>query len=311
MNCNLTVVVPTHNPDSGRLARTLQALRAQTLSTDRWECLIVDNASNPSLQLTDLSGHGPRGLRLVAEPVPGLSQARRRGFVSSSGDIIVLVDDDNELSADYLAEVLRFFAAHPKVGVLGGRSLPEFEIPPPPWVREFDGLLALRDLGEEPLVSTGLRNPATGRNDYPAFAPIGAGLAMRRGVAQCWLERGSHAVLPDRQGGKLSSGGDNDLVLCAMTSGWEAAYDPALRLTHLIPRSRITPGYLGRLNRGIQESWMQVLALHDANPWPPLSPLGSTLRQWRAWFTHRAWSSPAAQIRWQGACGHFAGRVAR
>jgi hypothetical protein len=95
-----------------------------------------------------------------------------------------------------------------------------------------------------------------------------------------------------------------------LKAGWQVAYFPTLSLTHLIPAGRLEPDYLARLNRGIQESWMQVLTRHDANPWPPLTRMGCTLRQLRAWFTHRAWRSPAAHIRWRGACGHFAGRVA-
>ena len=35
----------------------------------------------------------------------------------------------------------------------------------------------------------------------------------------------------------------------------------------------------------------------------------AVLRKTKSWFTYRAWSSPAAYIRWQGACRHFAGRT--
>jgi hypothetical protein len=94
-----------------------------------------------------------------------------------------------------------------------------------------------------------------------------------------------------------------------MEAGWEVAYFPQLTLTHLIPRGRLEPDYLGRLNRGIQQSWMQVLALHHASPWPRLSRTGAQLRKAKAWVAHRAWSSPVARIRWAGACGHFDGRV--
>lgn len=268
----------------------------------------MDNASDPALVPVDWHPHGPVNLRLVAEPEPGLSHARRSGFLAGTGKFFVLVDDDNELAPDYLAEVLRLFTAHPRVGVLGGRSVPEFESPPEPWVREFDGLIACRDLGAAPLLSAGLRNPATGRNDYPLFAPIGAGLALRRAAAQSWLAQNGHSVLPDRKGTDLSSSGDNDIVLAAMHAGWEAAYFPSLQLTHLIPNFRTTREYLGRLNRGIQRSWMQVLAKHDACSWPPLAPWTLPLRRAKAWLTHRAWSSPAAWVRWQGACGHFEGR---
>ena len=311
MAVHLTVVLPTHQPHAGRLQRTLRALRAQTLPADQWETILVDNASSPALSPADWSAHGPANLRLVREPEPGLSHARRCGFRTGTGEYFVLVDDDNELAPDYLAETLRLFAAHPRVGVLGGRSLPEFEQAPEPWMREFDGLLACRDLGDAPHVSNGLRNPATGRNDYPLFAPMGAGMALRRTAALAWLEQGNHAALPDRKGGELSSSGDNDIVLAAMAAGGEAAYFPTLRLTHLIPSSRTTGDYLARLNRGIQCSWMRVLARHDASPWPPIPAWTVPLRRGKAWLTYRAWSSPAAYVRWQGACGHFEGRTTR
>lgn len=306
---SVSVIIPTHNPHPGRLQRALRALCAQTLPVTEWETVLVDNASMPALALDDWTAHGPANLRFVAEPALGLSRARRCGFLEGRSELFILVDDDNELAPDYLAEVHRHFAMHPKVGMLGGRSLPEFEEPPEAWVREFDDLIACRDLGDTPLISQGLLNPVTGRNDYPSFAPIGAGMALRRAAAQSWLDQRNADALPDRQSGNLSSGGDNDIVLCAMRAGWEVGYFPALSLTHLIPASRLEPAYLARLNRGIQQSWMQVLTLHDANPWPPLTPAGAALRRLKAWFSHRAWSSPAARIRWQGACGHFEGRM--
>lgn len=287
----------------------MSGLRAQTLPGSQWEGILVDNASDPPA-LVD-AHDAPSNLRIVQEPQLGLTSARRRGIAEARGEFIVMVDDDNVLAPDYLAETLRLFGVHPKVGLLGGRSLPEFESPPESWVREFDGLLACRDLGYRPLVSAGLRNPATGRNEYPLFAPIGAGLALRRAAVQGWLDQGGQTILPDRKGADLSSSGDNDIVLSAMTAGWEVAYCPTLRLTHLIPPARTTRDYLARLNHGIQCSWMQVLAKHAANPWPPLAAWTVPLRCAKAWFAHRAWSSAAAHVRWQGACGHFVGRVRR
>ena len=304
----LTVIIPAHNPNASRLQRTLLGLRAQTLPATEWECVIVDNASSPALDAALFGDAAPPGLRVVREPNPGLTNARSRGFAEARGAFAVLVDDDNVLDASYLARTLELFAAHPHVGVCGGKSRPEFECPPPDWVREFYPLLALRDLGEAPLLSQGLRPAGATRNEYPAFAPIGAGMALRREAWEAWLRSPTRGQLTDRRGGELTSGGDNDIVLCAMAAGWEAAYFPTLALTHLIPTARLAAGYLARLNEGIQKSWMQVLALHDANPWPPLTPVGARARCWRAWFTYRAWSSPPACIRWRGACGHFLGR---
>jgi glycosyltransferase involved in cell wall biosynthesis len=268
----------------------------------------VDNASAHFPAAAWLAARGPARLAVLPEPIPGLNAARRKGFQAAAGDFAVLVDDDNVLAPTYLERTLQIFAAHPGLGLAGGKSVPGFAAEPPDWTREFFPLLALRDLGDAPQISTGLRPNGAAQNQYPVFAPIGAGMALRRPAWEAWLS-GFAPGLSDRRGTELSSGGDNDIVLCAMRAGWEVGYFPELMLTHLIPPGRLEADYLARLNYGIQRSWMQVLARHDANPWPPLSALGARLRQGKAWFVQRAWSSPAARIRWQGVRGHFDGRT--
>jgi len=304
----LSVIIPTHNPDAGRLRRTLAGLSAQTLPAARWETILVNNASTAFPGAAFFATDMPGNFSVIDEPALGLTAARRRGFSVARGDAAVLVDDDNVLAPDYLANLLAIFVRQPRVGVAGGKSVPEFERVPEDWQREFLPLLALRDLGPAEIISHGLRHEGSSQNVYPDFAPIGAGMALRRAAWTAWLDTPS-AGLSDRRGGNLSSSGDNDIVLCAMRAGWEVGYFPELVLTHLIPAGRLDADYLARLNRGIQQSWMQVLARHDANPWPPLSGAGAALRKLKAWFAHRPSSSPAARIRWQGACGHFDGRV--
>lgn len=306
----LTAVIPAHNPHPGRLERTLAGLRAQTLPAGSWELLLVDNASDRFPSAQELAAAGPPGLRVAREPKLGLSSARLRGFAEARGECCVLVDDDNVLAPDYLERVLALFAAHPRVGALGGRVVAEFEVPPEPWQAEFLPLLALRDGRGEPRVSRGLRPPGTEANEYPVeAAPVGAGMALRRAAWESWSGAAADGDLPDRRGGALSSSGDNDIVLTAMEAGWEVGYFPELLVTHLIPAGRLDPAYLGRLNRGIQNSWMRVLTKHRANPWPPIPGWSVPLRQAKAWVTHRAWRDPAARIRWLGACGHFEGRT--
>lgn len=305
----LTVVLPTHHPHPARLARTLAALAAQTLPGSRWELVIVDNDSPVPLAPDVAPASLPAPFRLVREPTPGLGFARRRGFREARGAVLVLVDDDNVLAPDYLERVLRIFAAQSRVGAIGGRVLPEFVSPPPAWVREFDGLLACRDLGPAPQVSHGLRPAGAPRNLYPAFAPVGAGMALRREAAEAWLKQADGRV-PDRQGDSLTSGGDNEIVFAVMRTGWEVGYFPELSLTHLIPPARTDPDYLARLNEAIARSWVQVLRAHDACPWPAIAPWTVPLRKFKAWLACRAWAGPSEYIRWRGACGHFRGRAA-
>lgn len=305
---DISVVLPTHNPQADRLRRTLEGLRGQTLASDRWECLLVDNASQPPLTTADGGPHAPGNFRIVPAPQLGLTHARRAGFAAARGELIVMVDDDNVLAPDYLARVAEHFAAHPKLGAAGGPVRGEFAAPKPAWWQpEFDGLLACRDLGPEVRITGDRPDPAHGRRAYPAAAPVGAGMALRRAALQAWLEDTAASTPSDRQGTALTSGGDNDIVLSLLRAGWSVGYFPDLALTHLIPAARLTRDYLARLNRGIAQSWVQVLARHDANPWPAVSRGSVPFRQLKAWFTYRAWSGPVAYIRWQGACGHFTG----
>jgi glycosyltransferase involved in cell wall biosynthesis len=303
----VSVIIPTHNPNPERLRRVFAGLGAQTLPAGRWETILVDNASVPPVG-PPLAA--PANLRLVPEPTLGLTAARRRGFAEGRAPLAVLVDDDNVLAPDYLENVVRIFGAHPELGAIGGRSLPEYERAPEPWQAEFLPLLALRDPGDQARQSRGFPPGNGAPREYPSeTAPIGAGMALRQEAVRTWLEAADRGGPSDRRGGELTSGGDNDIVLTIMARGWEVGYFPELKLVHLIPASRLEAGYLARLNRGIQKSWMQVLRRHDANPWPPIPRWTVPLRQLKAWFTHRAWSGPAARVRWQGACGHFEGRT--
>ncbi len=301
----ISVVLPAHNPEPRRLARTLAGLRAQSLPVTAWELVIVDNASVPPLAALDLAWH-PRA-RVVVETKLGLTPARLRGVQEGRGDVVVFVDDDNVLDPAYLASVARRFAEHPRLGAAGGPVVPEFESPAPEWTREFWGLLALQDHG--PVEHIAIGGPKV---PWPTHAPVGAGLCVRRAALEVYIRAldGSHARRQlDRTGASLASGGDNDLVFTLHRAGWDVGYFPELRVTHLIPPGRLDPAYLARLNAGIQRTWVRVLAIHDACPWAPIAPWTLSLRTARAWWRERAWSSPVHRIRWHGRAGRFAGQA--
>lgn len=300
----ISVVLPTHNPDLGRLRRTLDALVGQSLPRSSWELLVVDNASSPPLSSTEIDAVGGR---LVLEPTPGLTPARLAGIRAARGDLLVFVDDDNVLAPDFLVHVLSIFTRHPQLGAAGGKILPEFASPPPAWAAEFYGLLALRDLGAEEKIA-----PGAPEAPWPDFAPVGAGLAIRRSHALAYTDQIAHDPRRralDRAGASLASGGDNDLVFTALHRGGDVAYFPELRLTHVIPAARLDAAYLARLNQGIMRTWVRVLHLHNQCPWPAISPATVPLRAARTWLRMRAWRRPAACIRWHATLGQFQGQA--
>jgi glycosyltransferase involved in cell wall biosynthesis len=306
MSVAVSVVISTHSPNRTRLQRTLDGLRAQTLPTSCWQLVLVDNASPgpETCKAFDLSWH-PAG-RLVHEPRLGLSYGRVAGARATSAPLLVLVDDDNVLAPDYLETVVNLFEQNPQVGALGGRSIPEWEVKPEPWVHEFNGCLALRDQGEARIAD---RKTESG---YPSCAPLGAGMAIRRQALEPWIstiESSDGSVPTGRRGKLLTSGEDNDIVLTVLAAGWAVGYFPQLSLTHLIPAGRITRQYLARLSHGISRSWVQVLDRHGICPWAPVPAWSVGLRKLRAWFRFHAWRDEASYVRWKAACGMFEGRA--
>jgi glycosyltransferase involved in cell wall biosynthesis len=295
----LTVLIPTYNPIPVRLNQTLAAIKAQTLATDRWELLLIDNNStNSTLNNIDLTWHPAS--RIVREPTPGLSNARRKGFKEAKGELLVMIDDDNRVDVNYLANIMAIFNEYPEIGAAGGKSLPEFETEPPVWLNEFYGSLALRDLGDDIIIERW-------ENHFPSAAPIGAGMAIRTAALTAYMAMAQTALLTDRTGTSLFSGGDNEIIISILKSGWHTGYFPQLILRHIIPAERMQVGYIARLIHDTNVSWVQLLEKHGINPWAKIHPATLGLRKIKAWLGFKAWQNASAFIRWQGACGLLEG----
>jgi hypothetical protein len=160
----------------------------------------------------------------------------------------VFVDDDNVLASDYLASVQRIATDHEFLGAWSGSVAAEFEESPPEWTKRYWGNLVIREV---------TRDAWSNLYDLDATTPLGAGLCVRRTVAQYYLNlhaTGSRAVVLDRTGTNMVSGGDNDLAACALDMGYATGVIASLKLTHLIPRERLTEDYLLRLMEGVAYS---------------------------------------------------------
>ena len=282
----LSVIIPAHNPEPGRLERVLRALHRQTVPVTEWELIVVDNGSSPPIP-AGLAGLGHSAGILVTEPRLGLTHARAAGLRRARAPLLVLVDDDNLLEPDYLRHARDLAAAQPAAGAWGGRIIPEFAVPPPAWAGPHLGSLALRDHGAQPLVSLPLRTPGW---EYPYFAPLGAGMVLRDGAARKYLDflDSDQDCLHDRRGSSLGSGGDCELVMQGvLLPGSAVAYSPDLVLRHVIPARRLRLLYLCRLNYAGGVSWQRFLrrygfGRHSSRWLLPLRAARAALRL-RAW----------------------------
>lgn len=242
-----SVIICTHNPRPDYFARVLDGLRNQTLPLDKWELLIVDNASRvPLASNWDISWHP--ATRHILESQLGLAPARRRGIQEASADLIIFVDDDNVLDETYVAEAIKIKREWPSLGVWGSGSIRgNFELEPPESLRPW---LPVREV-----TAPRWSNLAGSRlfGDSPEDAiPWGAGLCVRKEIAIAYSQfcDQSPVQITDRQGGSLVGGGDTEISFVCCSHGLGIGIFPELKLIHLIPQRRVSEDYIVRFAEG-------------------------------------------------------------
>lgn len=290
----VSVVLCAYNPRPDHLAATLESLRRQDLSFDRWELIVVDNHSDPPLT-PELALEGHPEAQLVVEPTQGLAHARRRGYLEAHGDLIVHCDDDNVLAPDYLSAAGTIYRNHPHIGTFGGQLIPRFEAAPK---NDLE-----RGFGEERRLDG---DRWSNQMDDPRCMPWGAGMCLRREVIDAYLievESDPRRLMLGRSGTRLLTGEDLDLNYVAVKRGYGNGLFAALTLEHFIPPEHLTPDhhirYKGEAN-GYSVTLLRFLHFGERGaPAPPVRErIRRRLRHWRMSSLDRrraaAWDSGVA-----------------
>ncbi|HID97450.1 MAG TPA: glycosyltransferase family 2 protein [Thermodesulfobacteriaceae bacterium] len=256
----ISVIICTHNPDPELFCKVLSGLRRQTLERTVWELVVVDNASDPPVAVMPCMGGVDGDARVVREERPGLVFARCTGTLYAAGEILVFLDDDNFLKPDYLERALNIFSDRSleSVGMCGGTVEPVFESSPPRWLDSVKNHLAVRNHGTRAMIS---KAP-----DLSFPEPVGAGMAMRRAVAEKFAEFvNDNAPLRSlgRKGKQLAGCEDTLMVLICYGCGFHVAYFPCLKLLHYIPAGRMTVRYHIRLAGALGKSLAQLMRFVD------------------------------------------------
>src|ERR1041385_9155423 len=110
---DVSVVIPVLG-DAERLALCLDALDRQTLPANRFEVIVVDNASDRDEAIAAVvAEHAPR-FRLLHEPRPGSYAARNRAIADARGTIIAFTDADCIPRPDWLERGIAALHAAPR-----------------------------------------------------------------------------------------------------------------------------------------------------------------------------------------------------
>ncbi|MGY1709470.1 glycosyltransferase [Geodermatophilus sp. SYSU D00758] len=139
-----SVIVPTNLARPQQLRAGLAALDA--LDHPDFEVVVVDNSAKGAADLlTDLVA-GLSRVRVVREPVPGISAARNAGVRSARGEVIAFTDDDVQVDPGWLRALAGRLALRPDEDAATGLILPaELETPAQLWFeRHYGGFGAAR-----------------------------------------------------------------------------------------------------------------------------------------------------------------------
>jgi hypothetical protein len=233
MELLVSAVVCTHNRAT-LLRRALASLAAQTLPANRYEIIVVDNASTDATrELVTRELSGIPQLRYLLEPRLGVSHARNAGWRAARAPLVAYLDDDAVAAPDWLAcAVSAFAAAGSAPGCLGGPVLPIWEVPRPAWLP--DELLPYLTVLE--------------LEQGPGPMPRGKFLYGTNSVfpRERLAEIGGYAPELGPIGRWHRSGEDTFVQKQLRERGHALWYDPSLRVQHRVPAARATPRWVLR-----------------------------------------------------------------
>lgn len=243
----LQICLCTHNPRPEIFHKVLTALGRQTTCA-AFEVVIIDNASQPPVEEwacrnalgTDIP------LRIERESTLGIAAARVHAVEATTTEWVLFVDDDTELMPDYIEEGLKVIDVSPEIGCFGGRLIVPDYLAPARWTSQLLPFLAIKDLGDEVMMSLA--------DEWRLCEPPTAGAFVRRAVLNRYLTIMRVNQLAPSLGRKgrrgLRSGEDALMMRGAYALGLTVSYQPALKLTHHLHPSRFRFGYLLRLMWG-------------------------------------------------------------
>jgi glucosyl-dolichyl phosphate glucuronosyltransferase len=231
----LDVILPTHNRER-LLARALDSLLAAEVPLSlRVHVTVVDNnctdGTRELVQARQADFNGRLAYRF--EPRAGKPFALNMGIDATSGDLIGLIDDDEEIDRGWYRCIQQAFRDD-SLDFIGGRCLPRWGGERPAWLGSHNrGVIGWVENGLEPL-------------DFgPSFEGIltGGNAVIRRTILR---KVGPYSTALSRTPTRLMGAEDEHLYRRLLEIGAKGRYLPELVIYHFVPPERMTKRYFRR-----------------------------------------------------------------
>ncbi len=228
----LDVIIPTYNRQD-LLPRTLKSLLdAELPPALNLQVTVVDNNSKDrTRELVEAWKRDFNGrLHYQFERTQGRSSALNKGILSTQGDLVGMIDDDEEIDRAWF-NIIQAAFQNEEVDFIGGPYFPRWGAPCPEWLpRKYNGVIGWINGGTE-------KRPFNA--SYPGIL-MGGNAVLRRQI----LNRvGLYLPSLGRTDKHLLAGEDEDMYQRLMRAGARGFYLPDLIIYHYIPPQRLTKGY--------------------------------------------------------------------
>lgn len=289
-----SIIIPTFNRRSS-LKNTLESLLNLNYSPENYEIIVVDNGSIDNTRQmveaivkSNISGR----IRYYYEPVPGLLSARHKGAFESRGNILVYVDDDIEADPNWLAAIAEAFG-DTETHLVGGKSLPKYESPPPNWLEAFwyrDGslsqcfYLSLIDFGDQ-------------LTQIDPLYVWGLNFSIRKETLFKVGGFNPECVPKDLQ--RYQGDGDTGLAWKIKAAGYKIVYQPQALVYHVVPNERLSIDYFVErmFSAGVSDSYTTIRKNRGIKfDWKIQEPFCLARKLWRR-MASRLSTDPYAIIR--------------
>ncbi len=231
----LDVIVPTYNRED-LLPSALNSLFAAEIPAGlEVRVTVVDNNSTDGTRQVIESfqkRYGDR-IRYCFERQQGRSHALNAGIAATDGDLIGVIDDDEEIDRNWFTTAFEIFSKR-DLDFIGGPYVPRWSVSPPDWLpREYGGVVGWVDGGDKEVPYD---------SNYPGIL-MGGNAVFKRSVL---AKVGPYSTWLGRTDKGLLTGEDEELYGRLLAHGAKGVYLPNLIIYHHIPAERVTKSYFRR-----------------------------------------------------------------
>ena len=228
----LDVIVPTYNRQDLLPSAFESLFAAEVPSGLEVTVTVVDNNSTDGTRgvIESFQKRFGERIRYCFEKQQGRSHALNAGINATEGDLIGIIDDDEEIDANWYKTAFEAFRDS-DLDFIGGPYVPRWSMPPPQWMpSNYGSVVGSVDGGDKQVPFD---------HNYPGIL-MGGNAILRRSIL---LKVGLYTTWLGRTDKGLLSGEDEELYGRLLAGGAKGMYLPNLKIYHHVVPERLTKKY--------------------------------------------------------------------